>query len=277
MTRENKSQESKEAAPEGPPHELVHERDQKPAEASKGNLIASHTAINNTEATADQDQTRTDRDVQALMATYLSDQRLCRYAPAAADDGVAREDIYIWNCDLSEAFHFALHIAEISCRNSIHSALLYKGDRWFENTTFLGLLNGERKQSLLGVINSEMRQHGDLMDAHHLTSSLPFGFWEHLTTKRFQRFLFPKGFQRNFQHAPANARLQDLQKLIESVRRWRNRIAHHNAIFDKKPSSKYQDILRLISWSSPELETWVAKRCKVNQTINARPKGTKHG
>ncbi len=273
MTDQSTPQKTSEAAPEGPPLDLVHRRGQKPAEASKGNLTASHAITNSADMALGQVQTLTDLRVQRLLTTYLSDRRLQRYAPAAGDAGVAREHIYLWNCDLSEAFHFVLHMAEVSCRNSIHSALLYKGDRWFADKTFLGILDPNRKRGLENAISDEDEQHGKVMDAHHLVSALTFGFWEHLTTKRFQRYLFPRGIQKNFKHAPADARLEDLHGLIESVRRWRNRVAHHNAIFDKGPSSKYQDALKLIAWTSPELEAWVASRCRVNQIINARPKG----
>lgn len=273
MTDKNAPQKTSEAAPEGPPHDLVHGRGQKPAEAPKGNLTASHEAIDSADVATDQVQTPTDLRVQKLLTDCLSDRRLQRYAPAAGDAGVAREDIYLWNCDLSEAFHFALHMAEVTCRNSIHDALTFRDQRWFENPTFLKILDPVRRKDLDNAITDETDQHGDVMDADHMVSALSFGFWEHLTTKRFQRYLFPKGFQRVFKHAPWDAKLEDLHHLIESVRRWRNRIAHHNAIFDKGPSSKYQDALKLIEWSSPDLEAWVATRCRVNQIINARPKG----
>ena len=273
MSSGNIPPEMAEAAPEGPPHDLVHRRGQKPAEAPQGNLTASHEedvrAIPNT----DQGRNLTDLTVQKLLTDCLNDRRLQRYAPAAKDGDVAREDVYLWNCDLSEAFHFALHMAEVTCRNSIHSALIFRDPRWFENQTFLKLLDPVRQKDLNNAIHDETEQHGEVMDTHHLVSALSFGFWEHLTTKRFQRYLFPKGFQRVFKHAPWDAKLEDLHDLIESVRRWRNRIAHHNAIFDKGPSSKYQDALKLIAWSSPDLETWVATRCRVNQIINVRPKG----
>lgn len=262
-----------EAAPEGPPHDLVHGRGQKPAEAPKGNLSMSHNEECNTFASSNQARYRTDLTDQALLTENLSNERLQRYSTAAVHSGVAREDIYLWNCDLSEAFHFSMHIAEITCRNSIHSALLFKGDRWFEDPMFYKILGPHRSKDLDIAIQDETERHGDAMDANHLVSSLSFGFWEDLTTKRFARYLFPKGFQKNFKHAPWDAKLDDLHTLIESVRRWRNRIAHHNALFDKKPSSKYQDALKLISWSSPKMEAWVSARSRVNQIINMRPRG----
>ena len=212
------------------------------------------------------------RSVQDLLKSCLSERRLARYAPAAEDDDVCVADLYLWNCDLCESFFMPLHMAEITCRNTIHSALLFRGTCWYENQTFLGLLDGNRRSELEKALADERAQHGDTADGHHLVSALTLGVWEHLTAKRFERFLFPKGIQKNFRHAPWQKKREDLHGLIESVRRWRNRIAHHNAIFDKGPSAKYQDALELISWSSPALSHWVATGGRVSQTINDRPR-----
>jgi hypothetical protein len=217
-------------------------------------------------------ETLVDLHVQDLLKSGLSDRRLARYAPAAADGAVSSADIYLWNCALCEAFYLPLHMAEITTRNAIHSALLFKSAQWFENPTLLGLLDGHYRAELDRALDNERAQHGGRSDAHHLVSALTLGFWEHLTTKRLERFMFPKGIQKNFPHAPWGMKRQDLHTRIESVRRWRNRIAHHNAIFDKGPSAKLQDALDLISWTSPALSHWVAANSRVSQTINKRPR-----
>ena len=261
-------------APVGPPPDFVHGRGQEPAEAPQGNLSASHViGINPTVGTI-QGFIPTDLTVQAMLTGCLSDPRLQRYAAAAKDDGVAREDTYLWNCDLAEAFHLPLHMAEVSCRNTIHSALMFKNMKWYQDDTFQKLLDPARKADLLRAIDDETALHGANFDAHHLVSALTFGFWEHMTTKRFERWLFPRGIQKNFKHAPWQAKLEDLRIRIEGVRRWRNRVVHHNALFDKHPTTKYQDALDLISWTLPDLALWVSKRCKVNQVINSRPRSS---
>jgi hypothetical protein len=99
------------------------------------------------------------------------------------------------------------------------------------------------------------------------------GFWQHMTTVRFERFLFPRGIQKTFRHAPWQKKRQNLHDIVEGLRRWRNRIAHHNAIFDKGPAARYQEALDLIAWTSPDLSRWVAARSRVSQVINERPRG----
>ncbi|MBD1203920.1 MAG: Abi family protein [Rhodobacteraceae bacterium] len=269
------SPEKEGAAPEGPPHDLVRSRGQEPAEAPQDNLSTSHVLQDRPVLPNIQEKPLTliERPVQDLLSAGLSERRLARYAPAAADGAVSTADMYLWNCALCEAFYLPLHFAEITSRNTIHSALLYKGEHWYENQTFRQLLDPHYRSELDKALADEREQHGGAVDAHHLVSALSMGFWQHMATVRFERFLFPRGIQKNFLHAPWQKKRQDLHDLVEGLRRWRNRIAHHNAIFDKGPAAKYQEALDLISWSSPDLSRWVAARSRVSQVINERPRG----
>lgn len=179
---------------------------------------------------------------------------------------------YLWNCALSEAFYIPLHFVEIMCRNAIHNALLYKlGENWFENQTLHNILDGKFSREVTIAVDDERTQHGTEMTAHHVASALTFGFWEHLTTKRFERLLWHRGIRHNFVDARPTADRQSLHDLIESVRRWRNRIAHHRAIFDKDPMRKYQDSLELMKWVCRDTAGWVSSMSRVPRTLAARP------
>jgi hypothetical protein len=173
---------------------------------------------------------------------------------------------------MCEAFYLPLHFAEIGCRNAIHAALLMAcGVKWYENQTFLGLLNDRFRAELEDAIADEGAQHGKSLTAHHIVSALTLGFWEHLTTKRFQRLLWNKGIQPYFPGAHKDHSRESLHELIESVRRWRNRIAHHRAIFDKSPSRKLADTMELIKWVCGSTAVWVLTASSVQAVINKRP------
>lgn len=202
----------------------------------------------------------------------LQSERIDRYMPAAGGDRQRAFGLYLWNCALCEAFLLPLHFAEISCRNAIHRALVSRcGPQWFESRTLANLLDDRRRAELVDAAGKELRQHGAAMTGHHVVSGLTFGFWEHLTTKRFERFLWAKGLSPAFPDAPAAKRREDLHGLLESVRRWRNRIAHHQAIFDKGPMRKHQDAIEIIGWSCAESGSWVASVSRVPLTISLRP------
>lgn len=201
----------------------------------------------------------------------LQSQRLARYTAVAgtADVGELLK-FYMWNCALCESFYLPVQMAEIVTRNAIHNALLHwLGDRWFENDTFIGILDLKFRDELKAWVSSYGTKENA---AHQICSASSFGFWEHLTTKRFVRIIWKRGIGHNFPQAPVkvDAR-EDLHNLIQSVRRWRNRIAHHKALFDKSPSEKLQDTLTLIRWVCDDTADWVTSICEVQQVINAKP------
>ena len=193
-------------------------------------------------------------------------------ATAGQDSKVAFK-YYLWNCTLCESFHLSLHFAEVVSRNAFHNGLLNRlGDTWYNNNTFRNILDMRFLKELNEAMAQEAYQHGQFMTAHHIVSALNFGFWEHLATKRFERLLWAKGIWTMFPNAPAKKTYEDLHTLVESVRRWRNRIAHHRAIFDKKPMGKHDDALELIKWVCIETGQWAASVSTVPAAIALRPK-----
>lgn len=202
----------------------------------------------------------------------LQEQRIDRYLTAAGSSSELAFRLYMWNWDLSEAFQLPLHIAEVTCRNAIHRCLLARrGERWFEDATLRKLLDGKCLAELDAAIAEEHDQHKDGMTCHHVVSCLSFGFWEHLTTKRFERLLWSRGIHHSFPNAHHSLKYGDLQRKIETVRRWRNRIAHHKAIFHKDPTAKYQEAIELIEWVCADTAHWVKSVSRVSQVINLRP------
>lgn len=200
-------------------------------------------------------------------------ERIARHLPAAGGSQRRAFEYYTWNLLLCESFVSSLHYAEVVCRNSLNKGLIARaGDEWFDNATLRGILDQRFRGELDEAIFKERRQHRDRLTAHHVVSALTFGFWEHPATKRFERYLWARGIQPLFPAAPKGKTYEDLHALIESVRRWRNRIAHHRAIFDKGPMRKHQEALDLIGWCCPETSTYVASVSKVPAAIALRPK-----
>lgn len=203
----------------------------------------------------------------------LQGERIGRYFNAAGKDPQRALQYYLWNLSLCEAFVTTLHFSEIVCRNALNNGLTKRaGPQWYDDATIRGIIDGRFRDELDSAIAKESRQHGVSMTAHHVVSALTFGFWEHIATKRFDRYLWARGIQPVFPNAPKGATSDDLHGLIESVRRWRNRIAHHRAIFDKGPMRKHQDALDLIKWACSDTSTWVASISQVPKAIALRPR-----
>lgn len=202
----------------------------------------------------------------------IQEQRLVRYLPAAGGDKKAAFQFYMWNCALCQSFFYPLHFAEISVRNAIHKALLARlGDQWFDHATFRKILDPKYVRELSDAVGDENAQHGAAMTPHHVVSGLSFGFWEHLMTKRFERLLWKYGIVHNFPKAPMGTTYLEVRERIETVRRWRNRIAHHQAIFDKNPTTKYQETIELLGWICADTSQWVQSISNYSLVVGLRP------
>lgn len=206
------------------------------------------------------------------MIAAVHDDRIERYLPAAKG---SREDafkLYVWNGCLCEAFYLPLHYAEISVRNAIHNRLLARcTNRWFENPAIVNTLGERQAADLADLVSAEIRRHGGKMTAHHLVSELSFGFWQHLLTKRFARILWPRGMGDAFPNLEAGLDRQEVHDRVETIRKWRNRIAHHKPVFDQGPMRKLQESIQLIKWVCEDTAEWVTANSKVSAAIDLRP------
>lgn len=208
-----------------------------------------------------------------FVVAAMQKERLMRYLPAAGGDEVLALRYYLWNCALCEGFHLSMHYAEIVSRNTINRALVARlGQNWFYDSLFRGLLDARYRADLDDGVSKEKKAHGDRMTEHHVVSSLTFGFWNQLTTKRFERLLWINGVRSVFPNASDAMRLEDINTKITGVRHWRNRMAHHSALFDKGPMQKHAEALDLISMSCSRTSKWVARTSRIPAIIAARPR-----
>lgn len=204
----------------------------------------------------------------------LSPARLGRYMPAANLDPNLALRLYIWNGQLHEAFVLPCQFAEIGIRNAIAAAVSYRFRRggWhLPGGPLENLLFAEGKRLLTTARDKAVAEHGAAATVDHSIANLPFGFWTTLTTRRFKQHFWSKGIRWSFPHAPASTTVEDLSTRLVAIRDWRNRMAHHYALFDKGPTAEHDNILTVVGWISPELRWLTAQVSRVSAVIAARP------
>lgn len=202
----------------------------------------------------------------------MHDDRIDRYLPAAGGSKHDAFSLYLWNCALCEAFYLPLHFAEIAVRNTIHNRLTDRlGEQWFDQQLLKNIIGDRQFRDLEDAVRDERSRHGLLMNRHHLVASLSFGFWQHLLTNRFNRLLWPRGMNDAFPNLPNAMARGDVHDRVEIIRKWRNRIAHHKAIFDQGPTRKFQETVQLIRWVSHDVADWVTEAAHVSEAIALRP------
>ncbi|HEY4167762.1 MAG TPA: Abi family protein [Reyranella sp.] len=211
--------------------------------------------------------------LQALEKALNSD-RLKRYQDGTDYDPAHSLRLYMWNAELCESFYFPLQVAEVLVRNAVHNCVsyYYKQD-WWRNTHFLNELKSEYRQELAGVISEEKASHPQTFTGHHVVSGMSFGFWESLLNTRFRHLLWKNSLKYHFPNLPKLpiTTVQDVQDKIMEVRQWRNRVAHHSAIFDKAPEAKHELALTLIGWVCADTAAYVRSVSKFDGAFARKP------
>lgn len=212
---------------------------------------------------------------RAALERALSKQRLGGYRHSVDTDELDCVARYLWNMALSSALNYSGHVFEVTLRNAIYDAslkivdvsLLYLPDIncWLDAET-----QGAKKPLLYAKERDAVRNAKTYLgqDLHqrtpgHLISKLGLGFWVQLTSSVYGTLradgpkLWPPGLKLAFPSkypAPSTPTQLDREKVFErlhEIRELRNKIAHHEPIWDRDLAEDYRMILDTLGWMNP--------------------------
>jgi hypothetical protein len=203
----------------------------------------------------------------AALERALSPERLAGYRLAGdrnETDGLAR---YLWNMALANAIQPALQTLEISFRNEIARAAAkitanrnYAVDHipsWLDARPTMLLPNEqekvERAKTALGM-DPRSQTEG------HLIAKLDFGFWVALCRDSYTDLrgegprLWDRALSLVCRKRPADitTRAQIFHR-FNRIRVFRNRVAHHEPIWDRQYLREHEYILESLGWMHPKL------------------------
>jgi len=99
-----------------------------------------------------------------------------------------------------------------------------------------------------------------------LVAELPLGFWVGLFANAYDQTLWRTDLHRLFKPRPKRQQLHDN---LDRLRTLRNRIAHHEPIFQRDLVADYNRAREVIHALSPELCTWMESHARVFDVIAA--------
>lgn len=213
----------------------------------------------------------------ALQAT-LSHERFRTYLTASDGDIECAIRLYTWNTAVSAAFYGPLQALEIAVRNAMQFELAVKyGENWYDNAD-----TGLDRRALQQIERTKadlVRKRYDV-DPPHVIAGLSFGFWVTLLSRggrlqsgrraNYDMTLWRPALYKAFPHAKSLSR-SGAHKPLDYLRTFRNRIAHHEPVFQRHLDKDYQSILDVMAWVSPEKKAWVEAHCRVPEIL-ATPK-----
>ena len=207
------------------------------------------------------------------LRSALSAERLNAYALPEDTDEVDRVARYLWNLALCSALQPALHTLEITVRNR-----LFDISRRIVDETKLSFdtvpcwldarpsLLADRERGAVEKAKATIARRRRPMTEGRLVSVLGFGFWVSLCRTPYEQGraggprLRPELATRGFPHLPrAQGTRSQIFHALHPLRELRNRVSHHEAVWDRKLDQSHQEILETIAWINPELAATLEK------------------
>src|SRR4051794_29263768 len=207
----------------------------------------------------------------ALLEGLLSAERLAPYRAACAGDLGAAIKLYHWNGELSAAFGTTLGDVEVIARNAMHrqltawSARTRGEERWYLNPAPAFLLPPAMDD--IAKARSRATRNGRSETPGGVVAELNLGFWRYLLARRYDRGLWHPCLHRAFPGQPRATVFAAVDRLLDA----RNRIAHHEPMYNRPVPELFDTSLRVLAWIDPVARDWVDRRSRVPDVLAIRP------
>lgn len=216
-------------------------------------------------------------DQHAELARLLSGGRLNSYTAAVAtavDDTFDALGLYVDNMALAGALLGPLHVLEVVTRNAVHELLTARAGRrdWWADPAVGRLLRpwaGEQLSSAEDKVRRARGRRGALVSPDDVVAATEFGFWSDLLRPSSETTLW----QDPVRHAFPNSRRsrQQMYQALQSHRRLRNRVTHHEPLHVRDPTREYDGIIQFIGYVSRPVAAWVDDRSRLGVVAAGKP------
>jgi len=161
-----------------------------------------------------------------LIHKYITEKRFSKYESLTQ---------YEENLVLSKQYYIPLSILEVSLRNTInHHFEKFYGAGWLMNeASFL------QKDHLAKIFDAKqkIKSRKEILTKDKLVAELSFGFWVNLFKSSYDRQMRIANLKQIFTNLPSKEikliNRNELFKIINHIRNFRNRIFHHEKIVNK--------------------------------------------
>lgn len=205
------------------------------------------------------------------LETALSSDRLTAYLRETGGDKGRALRLYLWNTETSAAFYSPLQGLEIALRNALHRELssIY-GAHWYD-TPSTPLT--PRAKDLIREAKSSIAHNKKQVIPPRVVAELSFGFWVSLLgpgpSGTYEMQLWRPILYKAFPHKRLSRK--EVHNPLDQLRLLRNRIAHHEPIFQRSLINEHQSILQIISWVCPYTAAWITHHSTVPSIVATRP------
>jgi hypothetical protein len=188
------------------------------------------------------------------LESLFSGERLSTYLAHCGGDFDSAVRLYRWNAAVTAAFWEPIGHLEVALRNTLAAQLSKRHLQLGQAGSWLDDPNRELSE----------RARDDIGAARELS----FGFWRFLITKKLTG-LWPD-LAGGFPDAPDRQR-QTVEKPIARLHDFRNRLAHHQPVWNRQPQARYDDLLMVAGYIDPALPGWIEPTSTVQFVLGNAP------
>lgn len=210
----------------------------------------------------------------ATIERRLSAERLGPYRAACGGDLADALSLYEWNAEVSGALGTTLGHLEVLLRNSMHNALStwsqarFNEPRWYLDPGSLLTQDATRD---IDTARRRATRDGRLETPGRVVAELSLGFWRFLLASRYERTLWLGCLRQAFPELRGRGMRRDVNDAVHELHLARNRMAHHEPMFNRPVSELRATALRVAGWICPVTRDWIDARCRVPQLLASRP------
>ena len=218
----------------------------------------------------------------AGLPRLISTPRLSPYVVACGGDTSEAVRLYTWNVEASAAFWGCVHALEVGLRNRMHDKLVLRFRRqdWW-NTPGLRLHRVTQDQLRSGQIAAAKvaKKSSRPVVPDDVVAALSFGFWSGILgpggVSQYETQFWQPALRRAFPGYVGTRKA--LHKELESLRFFRNRLAHHEPIFARHLAADLESILRVAGYMSADLAKYIDSHNTVHETLARRQRAVSLG
>lgn len=231
---------------------------------------------------------------QRSLVSLLGSARSGVYLTAAAGDAARAGELYMWSTQVSGALHAQLSYVEIAVRNAIDPVLASwnaaqpgLGRDWTDEHGAAAPLYGLLKDALSvarknAVKESQRRphnhgRHNAPVTHDDMIAQLMFGSWVKLVHSTDgsprQAQLWSHAIHRAFPNVQgSDAERIRLGRQLETMRRLRNRVAHHDNLLQVNIRARLNESLSLLAKIDQDFPTIAAGRSTLRRLSKSDPR-----
>lgn len=161
--------------------------------------------------------------------------------------------MYERNARLSEAFYTPLQCVEVCLRNTIHFRMTeVYGSDWMTNG---GPPLAEVSLTMINEAVKELQKGADWPSNDAIVSELKYAFWVGLLGQGYDDNIWRKTLFEGFAVGGRRKR-SVVHGRFNAIRRLRNRIAHHEPIFQRDLPKLFDEIVEAVGWMCSDTAAW---------------------